>query len=580
MCCLRIILFIWICLAVESSWAAERSAPQKHQILILHSYSTDYQWTNKLSAGILGQLEKIDSRYNVRVEFMDTKNLYSPDYIQQLVQLYQFKYQTSQFDGLILTDNNALEFYQRYGHLIFPNVKAVATGINFARPPEVKSKVRSVIAELAEHKETIDQALKVLPDARRLYVLSDDTVTGKLIKKEVQDVLERQSYPLSVEYVDGLNLETLSDFVKGLSRNDIVYLLPYFRAKDGTTYPQGLVAQAISKASSAPIFVSWSFQLGSGVLGGHVISARSMGEQAALSLVRLLEGKHVELFQTHLPVSKSVFDYRVLQRFELSEPLFPRNSHFLYRTESYFDTHRSVIIPGVGIILTLMLITVLLILNLTKQKALNRNNERLMQLDKEVIDTQKELVATLGGVIEVRSQETHNHVIRVAKISRFIGELVELSDHELEMLETASPLHDVGKIGLPESILNKPGPLTPSELEVMKSHTQIGYDILNNSRRELLVVARDIALQHHESWDGSGYPSGLKGEEISIYARITTLADIYDALSSERCYKEPWQEASVLVHIEEQKGKIFDPVLADAFLQHFDEIRHIRDMYL
>nr|WP_224745868.1 HD domain-containing phosphohydrolase [Neiella litorisoli] len=203
-----------------------------------------------------------------------------------------------------------------------------------------------------------------------------------------------------------------------------------------------------------------------------------------------------------------------------------------------------------------------------------------MELDREVIDTQRELLTILGEVIEVRSHETRNHVTRVAKVSYFLGTKLGLSEETLKMLEAASPMHDVGKIGIPENILNKPGQLTDDEYQIMRTHAQIGHNILHNSDRELLQMACVIAHQHHEYWDGSGYPQGLKGEQIHLFARITTLADIYDAISSDRCYKDAWPEEDVLHYILEQRGKIFDPKLVDIFMANIDDIRSLRNQYV
>lgn len=148
---------------------------------------------------------------------------------------------------------------------------------------------------------------------------------------------------------------------------------------------------------------------------------------------------------------------------------------------------------------------------------------------------------------------------------------------ELDVLEAASPLHDVGKIGISDSILNKPGRLDSDEIEMMRKHTDIGRDILVDSDRRLLSSACSIAYEHHEHWDGKGYPKGLKGEEIHLYARITALADVYDALSSKRCYKDAWPQEKVLHYISEESGKSFDPNLASLFLEYSEQINSIRE---
>lgn len=200
-------------------------------------------------------------------------------------------------------------------------------------------------------------------------------------------------------------------------------------------------------------------------------------------------------------------------------------------------------------------------------------------LKDQLLSTQRELVYRLGEAVETRSQETGNHVKRVAAISKLLALKVGMSTQEAEVLMHASPLHDLGKIGIPDAILNKPAGLDEEEWHVMKSHTQIGYDLLGNSERDILRTGGLISLQHHEKWDGSGYPEGLKGDEIALCARITSLADVYDALSSERVYKEAWPEEKVLEYIRDNSGSHFDPNLVEVFFELFDEIKAIQESF-
>lgn len=202
-----------------------------------------------------------------------------------------------------------------------------------------------------------------------------------------------------------------------------------------------------------------------------------------------------------------------------------------------------------------------------------------LYLKDQLMATQRELVYRLGEAVETRSQETGNHVKRVAAISKLLALKVGMSDQEAEVLMHASPLHDLGKIGIPDDILNKPASLDDDEWHVMQSHTQIGYDLLGNSERDILRTGGLISLQHHEKWDGSGYPKGLRGDEIDLCARITSLADVYDALSSERVYKEAWPEEKVLSYIRQNSGTHFDPKLVDLFFECFKEIKEIQDNF-
>ena len=193
-------------------------------------------------------------------------------------------------------------------------------------------------------------------------------------------------------------------------------------------------------------------------------------------------------------------------------------------------------------------------------------------LNDEIIDTQKEMIERLGELAESRSKETANHVKRVSKISELLAQACQLGEEEVKYLAMASPMHDIGKIATPDSILLKKGKLTPDEFEIMKEHAQIGWEILKVSKREILKVAAIVAHEHHERWDGKGYPRGLKKEEIHIYGRITAIADVYDALSQKRCYKDAWSREEVFKFLKEGKGKQFDPRIIDLFFQNFETI--------
>lgn len=200
-------------------------------------------------------------------------------------------------------------------------------------------------------------------------------------------------------------------------------------------------------------------------------------------------------------------------------------------------------------------------------------------MHEEVVETQREVLYLLGEAVEVRSQETGAHVKRVAQISRMLAYKYGLTDVEANHLKMASPLHDVGKIAIPDQILNKPGRHTDEERTIMQTHAAIGEAILNKSDRPILKLAAKIAGQHHEHWDGNGYPNGLKGEEIHIAGRITALADVFDALGSKRCYKDAWPLDKIVELIKAESGKQFEPKLVELFLENIDEFVAVRDRY-
>lgn len=208
--------------------------------------------------------------------------------------------------------------------------------------------------------------------------------------------------------------------------------------------------------------------------------------------------------------------------------------------------------------------------------------DRALSLEEEVavattkiVAREMETLGVLSKAAEFKDTDTGNHVRRVAEYSRLIGERVIRDEGELELLFHAAPLHDVGKVGIPDTILLKPGKLSSEEWEIMKTHTLIGEKILAGCENKVLALGGIIAKTHHERFDGNGYPEGIGGEEIPLLGRIVAIADVFDALTTVRPYKKDWSFERAMALIEEEKGKQFDPVLAGIFLERSSEVLQI-----
>lgn len=202
--------------------------------------------------------------------------------------------------------------------------------------------------------------------------------------------------------------------------------------------------------------------------------------------------------------------------------------------------------------------------------------QRVKERTRELHDTQLEIIRRLARAGEYRDNDTGSHVARMSLFSRRLAEAAEIGEIGLDLILPASQMHDIGKIGIPDNILLKPGRLDPDERRIIETHCEIGAKILAGHHSPLLAMASTIALTHHEKWDGSGYPRGLVGEDIPIAGRITAICDVFDALTMERPYKAAWRVEDALIHIREQSGRHFDPRLVELFIEILPDIHAIR----
>lgn len=216
------------------------------------------------------------------------------------------------------------------------------------------------------------------------------------------------------------------------------------------------------------------------------------------------------------------------------------------------------------------------------KKLINQNfnlEEEVKKRTIELKNSRSAAIKKLGIAAEYKDNETGNHIIRMSLYAKILAKNYGLSEEQCELLFEASPMHDIGRIGIPDNILLKPGKFNPDEWEIMKTHVTIGYDILKDNDSDLLNMAAIIALEHHEKYDGSGYPYGKKGDDIHLFARIIAICDVFDALTSKRPYKEPWTVNDSINHIRGESGKHFDPVLCELFINSIPEMLSIMKNY-
>lgn len=205
--------------------------------------------------------------------------------------------------------------------------------------------------------------------------------------------------------------------------------------------------------------------------------------------------------------------------------------------------------------------------------------KRVQERTRELEETRLHIIRSLGKAAEYRDNETGMHVVRISKYTGVLADALQVDAFQKEIMINAAPMHDVGKIGIPDNILLKRGRLSADEWEIMKTHTTIGEKILSGCHSDLLVTAALLARTHHEKWDGSGYPSGVKGQEIPLISRIVAICDVFDALLSRRPYKEPWTAEATIAYIKEESGKHFDPIIVKAFEEKLPSFLTIHEQF-
>nr|WP_237333991.1 HD domain-containing phosphohydrolase [Vibrio anguillarum] len=391
----------------------------------------------------------------------------------------------------------------------------VAVGINDKSATlDDMTKYNKIIYESEAIIENFYLIKSLRPKLKRIYYLSDQSHTSQLIRKKVDEVLATDLLK-GIEFID-INSITLAEAEKVLfqiSPDDAV-LLSHFNTEinQGVYHTYQEISYRLAQASAAPIFVLWEFYIRDGIVGGYVNRSEQLGKDILMALNQFVSLDLASTVDMQISSTRAVFDYQAMQRHQIDMKALPQDVLVLNRPLSYFEQHWKVLLTASFIILCLLVVIVMQGVTLRQKRELGVKNRKIVVLQERTLAVQREMIHLLGEAIETRSGETGNHVKRVARLSALLARLCGLTQREVEMIEIISPMHDVGKIAIPESILDKPGKLTPDEWEIMQTHTTAGYNILNTSEGDITKLAAIVAHEHHERWDGKGYPNQKKAQ--------------------------------------------------------------------
>ena len=439
----------------------------------------------------------------------------------------------------------------------------VAVGLN--GPPPVRLADVGYVVENPDYAQTLNLALRLNPRAQVIHMVLDRSSSGLLIRRQIEGAhLDR---PVSFDWIDSGTAKEVEARTSALVPGNILAYGVYFNPSDGYESNDVVLARIRSRVS-IPIYSFWSFNLGQGAMGGFLYDGFKMGLEGARMVQDQMEGGKPDYRDE--PLATWAFNWFQIKTFGFQEGDFPPESRFEGRPDDFWRVTPSTVVAVAAVFLVLIAFTGLILVNLRSQRALVASG-RLM------IATQRELMQNLGNVIENRSHETASHVQRITVLALELSDLRGISPSLRGQLEVCAPMHDIGKVGIPDEILKKPGRLTPDEFEIMKTHTLIGYSIFRASENPMIQAAARIALEHHEQWDGRGYPHGKSREQIDLLARIVSVVDVFDALLSERSYKEAWKPGPVREYLADQSGKMFDPGLTALVLDHWEKFLALRE---
>ncbi len=503
-------------------------------------------------------------QFELFFEYLDAKRYPHASHLELMGNVIRSKYQNQSLDLIISVDNIAYDFFIQLRDEVFSSVPALAVGLNASVQNRVPN--TGYIIENNDYRRNLDLATSMHPDARNIHIILDQTVTGRIIRGQLEEIFSSGEYPPPVWIDSGGNDEILPRIAE-IPAGDILMYILYFSDR-GLPIDNAALLSAVCRQAQVPTYAFWSFAVPDGAMGGYVYDGFTLGRISAEQILEHFQAGDVSGLYIEEPLTRGVIDYPTARRFGLDIPDFPSDLEFLRRPESFLRRNALVLSISAGVIASLVVIIVLIQLNLRRQQAINRFNQNLL-------DTQREIMFNLGNVIERRSRETSDHLKRISFMSRFLAKKIGISKQDLQILSFGAALHDVGKVGIPDEILKKSGKLSAKELAVIRRHPEIGWEILGSSNNELIRKAAIVVHQHHESWDGSGYPRGLSGRDISILARLVTISDVIDALLSERNYKRAWEPDEVKAYILKHSGTIFDPDLVNIAIQSWDELYKI-----
>ena len=498
---------------------------QKH-ILVLHSYNKSMSWVSNIDKAIVDTLQPNKNNYVLHIEYMDTKRIFSITYINQLKQLYKYKYKNTKFDLILSSDNNAYNFLRAYRDEIFGHIPTSFCGVNFFKDSDLNGLDNFTGAtEEFDAKSTVQTAIKLYPQAKSIFVINDYLNTGrawdKTIKKQLKNINK------NVIYSKDETIEQLQETLKSLSKNTIVLLGVYFKDKAGKFFTYEKIGEMIATSSNAPVFCLLEFNLKKGVVGGNVIGGYYQGEAMSKIAKKVLNGTDISTLKIQKKgTTKFVFDYSGLSKYNIDESKLPKNSIILNKTPSYFNSHKNIILISIIVVFILLFIIFLLLINIKKRK----NAENLLKLSK------KEIIAinqTLENKVIKRTSQLQSSVDKFEKLFNITMEAILLFK-DGKCIDANQIALDIFAYSSKKDIIG----ISPFELSTKSSQEKLKEKLAldNTQPYEIVCLKKDGTI-----FDALIHGTNLKSEDL----RIACILDISNIKKQEQIISQQAKLASM-----------------------------------
>ncbi|RLA83572.1 MAG: hypothetical protein DRG78_03990 [Epsilonproteobacteria bacterium] len=428
------ILFILTFITI--SLFAKTNTTQKH-ILVLHSYNKSMSWIANIDKSIVDTLKPNENNYILYIEYMDTKRIFTPKYIEQLKQLYKNKYKDIKLDLILSSDNNAFDFLRENRDEIFGNIPTSFCGVNFFKDSDIAKLTNYTGAtEEFDAKQTIEAAIKLYPKAKNIFIVNDYLTTGRAWDKTIKEQLK--GINKNITYSDNQTIEELQTTLKTISKDTIVLLGVYYKDKSGKFFTYEKIGEMIATSSNAPVFCLLEFNLKKGVVGGSVIGGYYQGEAMSKIAKKILSGVEVSKLAVQKEgATKFVFDYNGIKKYNMDIKNIPQNSIILNKPISYYDKHKNIILISIAIIILLIVIIIMLIINIKKRKEIQ---VLLENSQKEIEDINNNLKIKIKKEIQKNTlaQEKLFKSEKMASMGEMIGNIAHQWRQPLSIISTAS----------------------------------------------------------------------------------------------------------------------------------------------